>query len=63
MPFIRVTSFPLDKGKRGQVASEITEVMLKHIPGMPREVVWVVFEPMPPDSWAIGGTLASDMKK
>ena len=43
MPFIRVTSFPWDKEKRAKVASDITDVILKHSPGFPREAVWIVF--------------------
>lgn len=62
MPFIRITSFPYDKDKRSKVANDITEVILKHNPGFPREAVWIVFEPMPQDSWAVGGALVSEKK-
>ena len=63
MPFIRITSFPWDKEKRAKVASEITDVVLENNPALPREAVWVVFEPMPQENWGVGGTLVSDMKK
>ncbi len=60
MPFIRITSFPWDKEKRSKVAGEITDVVLRHSPGLLKEAVWVVFEPMPQENWSVGGTLASD---
>jgi phenylpyruvate tautomerase PptA (4-oxalocrotonate tautomerase family) len=63
MPFIRITSFPWEKEKRSRVAAEITEVVVKHNPGLPREAVWIAFEPMPQESWAVGGTVVPDTKK
>jgi phenylpyruvate tautomerase PptA (4-oxalocrotonate tautomerase family) len=61
MPFVRVTSFPQPKEVRVEIAKGITEVISKATK-VPQEVIWVVFEPMPPDSWSAGGTLISDKK-
>ena len=61
MPFIRVTSFPQPKEARAEMAKGITEVVHK-VTKIPQEYIWVVFEPMPQDSWSAGGTLASDKK-
>ncbi len=62
MPMVRVTWFPQDKRKRVKAAKGITDAVAAAT-GMPREVVHVVFEKCPPDSWAVGGTLCSEMKK
>jgi phenylpyruvate tautomerase PptA (4-oxalocrotonate tautomerase family) len=61
MPFIRVTSFPQSKDVRSQIADGITDVVHRATK-IPKEAIWVVFEPMPPDSWSVAGTLASDKK-
>ncbi len=29
----------------------------------PKGAVWIVFEPMPQESWGVGETLVSDVKK
>ncbi len=62
MPFVRVTSFPQPKEIRAEIAKGITEVISKAAK-VPKEVIWVVFEPMGPESWAAGGTLISDREK
>ena len=59
MPFVRVTSFPQTKEVRAEIAKGVTEVIHKATE-IPKENIWVVFEPMPPDSWAAGGGLISD---
>lgn len=61
MPFIRVTSFPQSKEVRSEIADGITEVVHRATK-IPRDSIWVVFEPMPPDSWSVGGALVSDKK-
>jgi phenylpyruvate tautomerase PptA (4-oxalocrotonate tautomerase family) len=61
MPFVRVTSFPQPQEVRPVIAKGITEVVNKATK-VPKEYIWVVFEPMPQDSWSVGGTLASEKK-
>ncbi|HYE92099.1 MAG TPA: 4-oxalocrotonate tautomerase family protein [Terriglobales bacterium] len=61
MPFVRVTAFPQNKEVRAKIAEGITEVVHKAT-GVPKDVIWVVFEPMPADSWSVGGTLVADKK-
>ena len=61
MPFVRVTSFPQDEAARAELAKGITDVVHK-VTQIPQENIWVVFEPMPQDSWSAGGTLISKMK-
>lgn len=61
MPFIRVTSFPQSKEARSEIADGITEVVHRATK-IPKDYIWVVFEPMPQDSWSVGGALVSDKK-
>jgi phenylpyruvate tautomerase PptA (4-oxalocrotonate tautomerase family) len=61
MPFIRVTSFPQSKEVRSEIADGITEVVHRATK-IAKDSIWVVFEPMPPDSWSVGGALVSDKK-
>jgi phenylpyruvate tautomerase PptA (4-oxalocrotonate tautomerase family) len=61
MPFIRVTSFPQSKEIRSEIADGITEVVHRATK-IPKDYIWVVFEPMPQDSWSVGGALVSDKK-
>ena len=61
MPFVRMTSFPQTKEVRAEIAKGITEVVSKAA-NLPKEYIWVVFEPMPKDSWSVGGTLTSEKK-
>jgi len=61
MPFVRVTSFPQPKEIRAEIARGITEVINKATK-VPKEAIWVVFEPMPQDSWSVGGGLISEKK-
>ena len=58
---ISVTSFPQTEEARAELAKGITEVVHK-VTEIPSENIWVVFEPMPKDSWSAGGTLISKMK-
>jgi phenylpyruvate tautomerase PptA (4-oxalocrotonate tautomerase family) len=59
MPFIRVTSFPQSQEVRAEIADGITEVVHRATK-IPKDFIWVVFEPMPQDSWSVGGALVSD---
>jgi len=61
MPFVRVTSFPQTKESRTEIAQGITEVVHKATQ-IPEEYIWVVFEPMPQESWSVGGILVSEKK-
>jgi 4-oxalocrotonate tautomerase family enzyme len=61
MPFVRVTSFPQTKEARAEIAKGITEVVNK-VTKIPQENIMVVFEPMPQESWSVGGTLVSEKK-
>jgi 4-oxalocrotonate tautomerase family enzyme len=61
MPFVRVTSFPQTQEAKTEIAKGITEVVNK-VTQIPKENIWVVFDPMPADSWAVGGGLLSDKK-
>ena len=61
MPFIRVTSFPQSKEVRSEIAEGITEVVHRATK-IPKDYIWVVFEPMPQDSWSVGGSLVSYKK-
>lgn len=59
MPFIRVTAFPQSKEARAQMAAGITDVV-HQATKIPKDYIWVVFEPMPADSWSVGGGLVAD---
>ena len=61
MPFIRVTAFPQSKEARAEMAEGITEVVHR-VTKLPKEYIWVVFEPMPQESWSVGGSLVSEKK-
>ncbi len=61
MPFVRVTSFPQTQEAKAEIAKGISDVINK-VTKIPKENIWVVFEPMPADSWAAGGGLLSDKK-
>ena len=61
MPFVRVTSFPQTKEGRTEIAQGVTEVIHK-VTKIPKEYIWVVFDPIPQESWAVGGTLVSEKK-
>lgn len=61
MPFIRVTSFPQSKEARAEIADGITEVVHRATK-IPKDHIWVVFEPMPQESWSVGGDLVSEKK-
>jgi 4-oxalocrotonate tautomerase family enzyme len=61
MPFVRVTSFPQTKEAKAEIAKGITEVVHKATK-IPQENIMVVFEPMPQESWSVGGTLVSEKK-
>ncbi|MBM4439247.1 MAG: 4-oxalocrotonate tautomerase family protein [Candidatus Rokubacteria bacterium] len=62
MPFVRVTAFPQSPEAKTKMAEGITDVVHKAT-GVPKEYIWVVFEPMPQESWSVGGTLVSQQKK
>jgi len=61
MPFVRVTAFPQTKEARAEMAQGITDVVHKATK-IPKDYIWVVFEPMPSDSWSVGGSLVADKK-
>jgi 4-oxalocrotonate tautomerase family enzyme len=61
MPFVRVTSFPQTQEAKAEIAQGVTEVLHK-VTKIPKEYIWVVFEPMPKESWSAGGTLVSEKK-
>ncbi len=53
--------FSFEGGARAEIAKGITEVVHKATQ-IPQEYIWVVFEPMPQESWSVGGTLVSEKK-
>lgn len=59
MPLIRVSSFPQSKETRKALAEEITEVVHRHTQ-IPREYIWVIFDPVPQENWAVAGRLVSE---
>jgi phenylpyruvate tautomerase PptA (4-oxalocrotonate tautomerase family) len=59
LPFVRITSFPQTEEVRSEISEDVTEVIHKATQ-IPKENIWVVFEPMPPESWAAGGSLIFD---
>jgi 4-oxalocrotonate tautomerase family enzyme len=61
MPFVRVTSFPQTQEAKAEIARGVTEVVHK-VTKVPKEFISVVFEPMPQESWSVGGTLVSEKK-
>ncbi len=61
MPFVRVTSFPQTKEVREELAKGITELVNKATK-IPKEYIWVVFDPVPHENWSVGGTLTSEKK-
>lgn len=61
MPFIRVTSFPQSQEARAEMAEGITEVVHR-VTKIPKDYIWLVFEPTPQESWSVGGTLVSEKK-
>lgn len=61
MPLIRVTSFPQEKEARAELAQAITDVVHR-VTKIPRESIWVIFEPVPHENWSVGGVLVSERR-
>lgn len=57
MPFVNIKIY---KGhpqeRKQQIAERITEA-IHEIAGVPKEHIWIVFEEVPPNQWAVGGKL------
>jgi len=60
MPYINVKSAgKLSKEQKKKIAEAITQTM-QEVAGKPAAYTYVVFEDIPPESWAVGGKLLSD---
>jgi 4-oxalocrotonate tautomerase len=59
MPVIRVSSFPQSWETRKALAEEITEAVHRRTQ-VPKENIWVIFDPVPQENWAVAGRLLSE---
>lgn len=59
MPFIRISMFPRPEAVKKALAKDITDAIVRHCQ-VPPEATWIVFEDVPKDHWAMGGSLASN---
>jgi len=63
MPYVRVELIEgRDEEKKAEIARRITEAMVE-CAGTTPESVFVVFEDVKPQNWAIGGELISERKR
>lgn len=63
MPYVRVELIEgRDEEKKAEIARRITEVMVECAGATP-ESVFVVFEDVKPQNWAVSGELISERKR
>ena len=63
MPYVRVELIEgRDEEKKAKLARRITEAMVEYA-GTTADSVFVVFEDVKPQNWAIGGELISERKR
>jgi phenylpyruvate tautomerase PptA (4-oxalocrotonate tautomerase family) len=60
MPYLRLSSLPLDEQTKRHLADELTATVLDILAGEKPEWTSVHFTPFEPDDFAIGGRLVSD---
>ncbi|HEY0394635.1 MAG TPA: hypothetical protein VGD01_09085 [Candidatus Elarobacter sp.] len=60
MPYLRLSSLPLDEATKRHLADELTATVLDILEGEKPEWTSVHFTPFLPDDFAIGGRLVSD---
>lgn len=55
MPFINIRIFEgHSKERKAKIAKKITEIVHEET-GVPNEYIWITFQDIPADEWAIGG--------
>ena len=60
MPYLRLSSLPLDDATKRHLADELTATVLDILPGQTPEGTSVHFTPFAPDDFAVAGRLVSD---
>ena len=61
MPFVNVKLTPKSPEQIETMAAEITKV-IERTCHLPPGAIWVTFEEIPEDQWAVGGKLVRDLK-
>ena len=63
MPFVNIRILEgHPKERKDRIARRVVETISEEA-GVPKEVIWVVFEDVTADDWYVGPTRVSQMKK
>lgn len=60
MPFVNVKLTPKSEDQIKTMAVEITKV-IERVCHLPPTAIWVTFEEIPEEHWAVGGKLVSEL--
>lgn len=57
MPMVEISLVggELSPEQKARIGGEICDILIREIPRLTREVIWVVFNEKSPEDWIIGG--------
>jgi 4-oxalocrotonate tautomerase len=59
MPYINISIFPgHPKERKARIAKKISDIIHEET-NVPNELIWVTFQEIPKDEWAIGGKMCA----
>lgn len=63
VPLVEVSVVPgaLSEEQKVKMANEICDVLMKAIPGLPKEAISVIFYEHLPENWIVGGVALKEM--
>jgi len=63
MPLVEVslTEGALTQEQKVKIANEITNLLVKEIPNLPKEAVSVIFYDNPAENWIVGGVTVKEL--
>jgi 4-oxalocrotonate tautomerase len=60
MPYINISIFPgHSKYRKARIAKKISDIIHEET-NVPNELIWVTFQEIPADEWAIGGNMCAE---
>ena len=63
MPFVNIRMLKGHSQERKDEIAKRVSTAISEVAGLPKDVIWVVFEDVTTDNWFVGGTSVTDMQQ
>ncbi len=63
MPFVNIRILKGQSQERKDEIARRVSAAISEVAGLPKDVIWVVFEDVATDDWFVGGTSVTEIRK